>query len=85
MRDKPADRFMIQIELPKVKADLEAAQSLLKSAGVEVDTSYKLVCVNPKLGRYVLRGSATDEAKSKAERIKGVQLFPDVKISPAKT
>ncbi len=76
---------MIQIERPKRKVDLEAAQSILESSGVVIDTSYKPVCVNPKLGRYVLRGSATDEAKSKAERIKGVQLFPDVKVSPAKT
>ena len=64
MRDKPADRFMIQIELPKVKADLEAAQSLLKSAGVEVDTSYKPVCVNPKLGRYV-RAAGKRDRRSK--------------------
>ncbi len=86
MADKPVYRFMIQVERPEGKVDLEAVQSMLESAGVKVDTSYKPVCVNPKLGRYVLRGSATDEAKSKAEKIKGVQLFrDDVKIFPAKT
>lgn len=75
---------MIQIERPETKVDLDAAQSILKSAGVVVDTSYNPVCVNPKLGRYVLRGTATDEAKSKAERIEGVKLFRDMKIYPAK-
>ena len=85
MAEAPVNRFMIQIERPKGKVDLKSAQSILKSAGVVIDTSYKPVCVNPKLGRYVLRGSATNEAKSKAERIKGVQLFPDMKISPAKS
>jgi len=84
MSNETVHSFMIQIERPKAKIDLEAAQSILESAGVVVDTSYRPVCVNPKLGRYVLRGSATDEAKSKAERIKGVRLFPDLKIHPAK-
>ena len=84
MSDEPVHSFMIQIERPKAKIDLEAAQSILESAGVVVDTSYRPVCVNPKLGRYVLRGSATDEARSKAERIKGVRLFPDLQVRPAK-
>jgi hypothetical protein len=84
MADKPIHSFMIQIERPKKKIDLETALSILEPAGVEVDTSYKPVCVNPKLGRYVLRGRATDEAKSKAERIKGVRLFPDLRVHPAK-
>jgi hypothetical protein len=84
MADQPIRHYMIQIERPKAKIDLEAAQSILEDAGVVVDTSYRPVCVNPKLGRYVLRGSATDEAKSRAEGIKGVQLFPDLKIRPAK-
>lgn len=84
MKDKTIHRFMIQIERPKAKVDLKAAQSLLGSAGVVVDTSYRPVCVNPKLGRYVLRGAATDEAKSKAERIKGVKFFRDMSIQPAK-
>lgn len=75
---------MIQIERPKKKVNIEEAQSLLEPTGVKVDTSYKPVCVNPKLGRYVLRGLATDESKSKAEQIKGVQLFRDVQVFPAK-
>jgi hypothetical protein len=76
---------MIQIERPKRKLDLEAAQSILAPSGVVVDTSYRPVCVNPKLGRYVLRGTATDKARSKAERLKGVSLFPDLGIRPAKS
>lgn len=84
MKDQPKYHFMIQIERPKGKVSLEEARSLLETTGVEVDASYKPVCVNPKLGRYVLRGNATDEAKSKAEQIEGVQLFRDSKILPAK-
>ena len=84
MKDTTIHRFMIQIERPKAKVDLEAAQSLLRTAGVVVDTSYRPVCVNPKLGRFVLRGTATDEAKSKAERIKGVKFFRDMSIQPTK-
>ncbi len=77
--------IMIQIECPNKKVSIEEAQSLLEPAGVKVDKSYVPVCVNPKLGRYVLRGTATEEAKAKAEQIKGVQLFRDVKVSPARS
>ena len=84
MSDEPVHHFMIQIERPEVKLDLEAAQSILAPSGVEVDTSYKPVCVNPKLGRYVLRGTATDKARSEAEKIEGVSMFPDLRVRPAK-
>ena len=76
---------MIQIERPEEKLDLEAAQSILAPSGVVLDASYRPVCVNPELGRYVLRGSATDKARSKAEKIEGVRLFPDLKVRPAKS
>jgi hypothetical protein len=61
---------------------MKKVRSLLEPTGVELDASYGPICVNAKRGRYLVRGTATPEAKSKAEQIGGVQFFMDGQVSP---
>lgn len=55
--------------------------SLLEPLGIELDRSYGPVPINPSLGRYVVRGSASPEARAKAERL-GVSFFSDAAQEP---
>ena len=73
---------MIQVERPGEELDMEKIASLLEPAGVQLDPSYGPINVNPKLGRHVVRGTATERAKTKAEKIKGVRFFRDLRIAP---
>ena len=59
-----ATRFLIQIESPSTKLDILLARELLAETGVELDESYGPILVNPGLGRYVVRGSASRAAKA---------------------
>ena len=56
---------------------------LFHGTGIEVDTEYGPIPVNPALGRFVVRGLADEEARERAERIPGVKLFADPRIEPA--
>lgn len=82
MKGQTLNRFLIQIERPRAPLNMKTARSLLEPAGVKLDKSYGPICVDAKLGRYVVRGTATPKAKSKAEKIAGVQFFFDGKVSP---
>ena len=75
-------QFLIQLDRPGKKVDLSFIQKLLKDTGVELDKQYGPICVNPSLGRYVVRGIATPEARAKAEEIPGVRFFADARIAP---
>jgi hypothetical protein len=75
-------RYIIQVDWPDKPFDLGAVRSMLTEAGLEVDDSYRPVSVNPKLGRYVLRGQGSEEARTRAESIPGVRLFPDSPVRP---
>jgi hypothetical protein len=77
-----AIQFIIQVERPGKKLGMSDIQSLLEGTGIQLDSNYGPIPVNPKLGRYVVRGKATPEAKAKAERIPGVRFFADAKIKP---
>jgi hypothetical protein len=55
-------------------------ERLLEGTGVRLDETYGPILVNPKLGRYVVRGTATTEAVAEARRIPGVQIFADAAI-----
>ena len=61
---------------------MPAVRALFEGTGIELDYDYGLIMINPKLGRYVVRGSATPEAKAKAERLQGVRFFTDAKVKP---
>jgi hypothetical protein len=80
----PSSRYIIQIDLPTTaNQNLDALAEELTGTGVELDRSYRPVCINPKLGRYVMRGMASPEARHAAERISGVQFFSDVPVHGA--
>jgi hypothetical protein len=84
MKEEAQQQFMIQIERPDEKLNMEGVRQLLAPTGMELDPSYGPILVNPKLGRYVVRGKGTTGARAEAEKINGVQLFSDAKIQPAK-
>jgi hypothetical protein len=80
----PSSRYIIQIDLPTTaNQNLDALAEELTGTGVELDRSYRPVCINPKLGRYVMRGTASPEARHAAERISGIQFFSDVPVQGA--
>ena len=81
---QPLNRYIIQIERPGKKIGMDEARSLLEPLGVEVDPSYGPIPVNPKLGHYVVRGMATEEARERAQQLEGVKFFGDVKIAPTR-
>jgi hypothetical protein len=80
-KDAPA-RFIIQVERPKKKLGMAAIMTLLEGTGGEVDKSYGPILVNPKLGRYVVRGKATARARAQAEQIPGIRFFADTRQRP---
>ncbi|MGB8952780.1 MAG: hypothetical protein WCC06_08980 [Candidatus Aminicenantales bacterium] len=75
-------RFIIQVERPNERLDMSKVCALFKGTGVEFDSHYGPILVNPKLGRYVVRGTATAQARAKAERIPGVLFFADARQRP---
>lgn len=76
------DQFIIQIEKPNSKLDLKDIKEILNDSGVQLDDTYGPYCVNPKLGRYVVKGTANTEAQNKLRNIPGVKIFSDKKIHP---
>jgi hypothetical protein len=82
IESKHTTHVIIQVEQPGRKLDMPAVRSLLEGTGVELDGNYGPILVNDKLGRYVVRGKATSEARTKAERIPGVRFFADIQQKP---
>jgi hypothetical protein len=78
-----ATRYIIQVDRPGERVDMAALRALLEAAGVAVDPDYGPVPVNPKLGRYVVRGVASPDARERAEQIPGVRFFADAMQEPA--
>lgn len=74
--------YVIQIDRPAEALTLDRARALLEPLGVSLDGSYKPVAINPRLGRFVVRGVATPDIRAKAERLPGVRFFADAKVSP---
>ncbi|MCI0483846.1 MAG: hypothetical protein L0Y78_04620 [candidate division NC10 bacterium] len=61
---------------------MSTIRELLEGTGIELDGGYGPVLIDPKLGRYVVRGTATPEARSKAEQIPGIRFFSDTRQQP---
>jgi hypothetical protein len=76
------DQFIIQIEKANSKLDLIDIKEILNDTGVKLDDNYGPYCVNPKLGRYVVRGTANTETQKKLRNIPGIKIFLDKKIQP---
>ena len=83
MPDDVKSRYVIQLERPGERVDMEFVRALLGDTGVEVDTGYGPIPVNPSLGRFVVRGLASPEARALAERIPGIRFFADARQQPA--
>jgi hypothetical protein len=79
---QPAGRFIIQIDRPEEALDMPRIRGILADTGVELDEAYGPFLINPKLGRYVVRGLATLDARSRAEEIPGVRFFADAPQKP---
>jgi len=76
---------IIQLDLPTTGSqDLDALAEELTRTGVELDRSYRPICINQKLRRYVMRGMASPEARHAAEHIGGVQFFSDAPVQGAR-
>jgi hypothetical protein len=83
MGDKqPKQSFLIQVERPGQQLDLSSIRKLLKGTGVQLDPNYGPICINPELGRFVVRGTATPEARAKAEQVPGISFFSDARVMP---
>ena len=81
--DAVKSRYVIQLERPGERVDMEFVRALLGGTGVELDAGYGPVPVNPGLGRFVVRGFASPEARAVAELIPGVRFFVDARQEPA--
>lgn len=83
MPDQPAaSRYIIQLDRPGEKLEMSTVVKLFDGLAVKLDADYGPVLVNPKLGRYVVRGTATSDARSRAEAVLGAKFFGDVPIRP---
>ncbi len=75
-------RMIIQVERPGEKLDMPAVERILAGTGIRLDPAYGPLPVNPQLGRYVVRGFVSPQARALAEKIPGVRLFADVRQKP---
>ena len=56
-------RYMVQIERAGSKLDKADIKEILSQTGFNLDPEYGPFLVNPMLGRYVVRGTATPESE----------------------
>lgn len=78
------NQFMIQVERQNEKLTMQDISDILEDTGIQLDPLYGPYLVNPRLGRYVVRGLADPKAEQKAKKIPGVILFKDAKVTPAR-
>lgn len=76
-KPQPRERCIIQVDRQGQKLDMSSIHALLEGTGVELDPSYGPILINPKIGRYVVRGMVSPEARMKIGQIAGVRLFAD--------
>src|SRR6266852_4923631 len=73
-----ATRYIIQVDRPGERVDMPTIRALLDGVGVTVDPDYGPVPINPQLGRYVVRGSASPGARAPSR-------FPACASSPTRS
>src|SRR5438552_15226390 len=79
----PATRYIIQVDRPGERVDMATIRSLLEGAGVALDPNYGPLPLNPQLGRTVVRGAASPDAREHADHIPGVRFFAVAIHEPA--
>src|SRR5439155_1076248 len=67
----PVTRYIIQVDRPGERVDMAAIRALLDEAGVALDPDYGPISINPKLGRYVVRGLASPGGRARGDRARG--------------
>lgn len=80
MGNGTGSQVIVQVDRPGQKLDMRTIQRLLGVTGLHLDETYGPILINSKLGRYVVRGTVTPEARAKIEQIAGVRLFADGKV-----
>jgi hypothetical protein len=76
------EEFIIEVERPGKKLNMQIIQEILESTGIKLDLNYGPFCVNPKAGRYVVRGIGDPVSVEKVKNIPGVRLYKDTRIYP---
>ena len=79
----PATRYIIQVDRPGERVDMAAIRGLLDGLGITLDLDYGPIPITPPLGRYIVRGTASPDARARAEQIPGVRFFADAVQEPA--
>jgi hypothetical protein len=79
----PVTRYIIQVDRPGERVDMAAIRALFDGLDITLDLDYGPIPINPALGRFVVRGSATPDARARAEQIPGVRFFADAVQEPA--
>lgn len=79
----PQTRYIIQVDRPGQPVDMAAIRTLFDGSGVVLDPDYGPIPINAKLGRYAVRGTASPDARARAEQIPGVRFFADAVQEPA--
>src|SRR5437879_13495821 len=75
--DAVKSRYVIQLERPGERVDMEFVRALLGGTGVDLDAGYGPVPVTASLWRLVARGFAAREARAVAARSAGGTLSVD--------
>src|SRR2546430_13912741 len=78
----PATRYIIQVDRPGERVDMSTIRALLDGVGVAVDPDYGPVPINPTLGRYVVRGVASPDARQRGSRFPASASSPTLCRSP---
>ena len=73
-------KLIIQIDRPGERLEMKELLSLLEPLGVHVDPSYGPISINPKLGRFVVRGTASPAAVARVQSLPGVSVFRDAAV-----
>lgn len=81
--DAGKKKYLIQLDAPGKQPTLANLKRTLGEVGIDLDEAYGPIPVNRDLGRYVVRGWATADTKSRAEKLPGITFFSDPTIRQA--
>jgi len=82
--DDNLERIIIQCDLQEENVSISIIDKKFKGTGLNLDKNYGPLLINPKLHRYVVRGFADLNTKTKISKLTGVKVFADSKVKPIK-